>query len=451
MAGKASLLLVMGFSLIFLVFGHNFNTMSTRTVENFTDYYSKTVAHDLASTGANIGANAVFLDGGWTAGYQNLQMNGGEVDVRVEIVNAGQNIRKIISESTFGNETHTIEVILAPSRFSKFAYYSEDEGNNIRWTGKDTVYGPFHTQSNLLVDNHPVFGVMGYRTTIKGSVLYADYRDYYPTQIPQNPSGTTQTNRYNASKADDKPVFHGSFEDGIDEPLVSNGLQPLKDAANDNGKMFNLTSTSTTRYEDFYLTFKGDSITYTIEGEQKTGGSWNDFTTTATVLASSLAPNGVVYLDGTNRYGNPLDLRLKGTVKGKFSVVGDGNIYLDDDIVYQTDPKTNPNSTDLLGILSQNNVYITDNNDTKNINIHAAIYCQDGGFGAENYNSRSVDGNINLLGGITQHIRRAVGTYSGSTSVSGFNKKYGYDKRLMKIHPPFFPTTSGFSIVSWKE
>ncbi|RPI65751.1 MAG: hypothetical protein EHM47_18225, partial [Ignavibacteriales bacterium] len=61
MAGKASLLLVLGFSLLFLVFGHNFNTVSTRTVENFTDYHTETVAHDLAVSGANLGANAVFL------------------------------------------------------------------------------------------------------------------------------------------------------------------------------------------------------------------------------------------------------------------------------------------------------------------------------------------------------------------------------------------------------
>ena len=60
MIGKASLLLIMGFSAIFLVFGYNFNSMSNRTVENFSDYYKETIAHNLASSGANL-ALMLFL------------------------------------------------------------------------------------------------------------------------------------------------------------------------------------------------------------------------------------------------------------------------------------------------------------------------------------------------------------------------------------------------------
>ncbi len=37
MGGKAAMLLVLGFSLIFLVFGSNFNSLSTRSVDNNTD------------------------------------------------------------------------------------------------------------------------------------------------------------------------------------------------------------------------------------------------------------------------------------------------------------------------------------------------------------------------------------------------------------------------------
>ncbi len=59
------------------------------------------------------------------------------------------------------------------------------------------------------------------------------------------------------------------------------------------------------------------------------------------------------------------------------------------------------------------------------------------------HDTRSVGGNINLLGGITQNIRRAVGTYTtdywGNLSIQhGFNKRYRYDERLMQMFPPFF-------------
>jgi hypothetical protein len=447
MVGKASLLLVMGFSVIFLIFGYNFNGLSNQTVDNFTDYYKETMSHNLASSGANLAANAVFLDNNWTTGYSNLQMNGGVINVSVQIVNAAQNVRKIISTASFDGDINTVEVILSPSRFSQFAYYSESEGGNIWWTGKDTVFGPFHTQDDLRADSHPVFGVVGYRTTIKGSVIYKN------------------------KESSDKPVFHGSFQTGVDEPLPTDGLQPLRDAAVDDGYKITQSSTTTVTTEQQWI----DTHWEKVNGQwKKIYGHYEDVITTSTsvdtvyitfvqdsvniklgyakpattYLTSEIAPNGVIYAQG-------MDVRLKGTVQGQYSVVGDGNIYLDDDIVYKTDPNTNPNTTDLLGIVAQNNVYITDNNATQNIKIDAAIYCDDGGFGAENYDSRSVDGDINLLGGITQHIRRAVGQYTTSYGVvsvtHGYNKRYRYDKRLLQMFPPFFPTTGGFSIVSWKE
>jgi len=243
--------------------------------------------------------------------------------------------------------------------------------------------------------------------------------------------------------------------------LVTNGLQPLRDAAADDGYKINLSSTTTTTtwwdclhwgspheytscgwgvtrtntttvLDTVYITFLQDSV------KIKMGYNKPD----TTYRTSDIAPNGVIYAEG-------MDIRLQGTVEGQYSVLSDGTIHIDDDIVYKTDPKIDPSSTDLLGILAQENIYITDNNATTNIKIQGALYCQDGGFGAENYNTRSVDGDINLLGGMTQHIRRAVGTFGGTPH--GFNKKYRYDERLKRLHPPFFPTTQGFSIVSWKE
>ena len=448
MFGKASLLLVLAFSTIFLVFGFNFNSISNQTVDNFANYYKETVVHNLASSGANLGADAVFQDNNWTTGYSNLHMDGGILNVSVQIINAAQNIRKIVSVATYEGENDTVEVTLSPSRFSQFAYYSQNEGVGIRWTGKDTVFGPFHTQDNLLADNHPVFGVEGYRTTIKGVVKYVD------------------------NESSDKPYFHGSFDDGVDQPLPSNGLQPLRDAAADDGLKVSQSSTTTTTiehrwipghytringrrqwvdgyYEDIpttttsvdtvYITFLQDSVQIKL-GIAKPS---------TTYLTSAIAPNGIIYAEG-------MDVKLKGTVSGQYSVVSDGNVYLDDDIIYTTDPRTHPNSTDLLGIVAQNKVLISDNDETQNINIDAAIYCQDAGFGSENYDGRSVDGNINLYGGITQNIRQAVGTYttsySGSITINhGFNKRYRYDERLMHMFPPYFPTTGGFSIVSWKE
>ncbi len=80
-----------------------------------------------------------------------------------------------------------------------------------------------------------------------------------------------------------------------------------------------------------YLTFKNDSISYKFSS----GGL------ETTVLATELAPNGVIYAKGAN-------LRIKGVVKGSYTVVAENRVYLDDDVVYETDPRTDPTSTDLL-------------------------------------------------------------------------------------------------------
>jgi len=92
---------------------------------------------------------------------------------------------------------------------------------------------------------------------------------------------------------------------------------------------------------------------------------------------------------------------------------------------------------------------ITANN--SDINIHGSLYSESYGFGAQNYDTRAVSGNINLLGGIIQNTRQAVGTFSGSSINHGFAKRYRYDDRLMFSSPPMYPGTGSFEIVSWLE
>jgi hypothetical protein len=163
-------------------------------------------------------------------------------------------------------------------------------------------------------------------------------------------------------------------------------------------------------------------------------------------------PNGVLFIkNGT--------LRLKGTVKGQYTVgcsgtsttVG-GSCYLDSDIVYKTNPQVTPASTDILGLVLQNNCWVTDNvANSTGININASIYCQNGSFGAQDYNTGSNRGYINIIGGIIQNVRGAVGTTSGGVIKTGYNKNYSYDARFMFSAPPNFPNTGAYSVISWYE
>jgi hypothetical protein len=411
MSGKAMLILISGFTMLFMVVANNFNTVSGRVTDNYVDYFNKTTSHNIAISGANMAANQLFLDSTWNAGYNNVPYQNGKLNVTVETIDAYKNIKRITSVGIFQKDTSRVQVTFAPSKFSKFAYYSVYEGTNIWWMNKDTVWGPFHTQDILRAANHPVF--FG-KASSKGGI------------------------KYYTNQATDKPYFYGGYEQGVDLSLPTNGVTALKTPAQNQGLYFNgnLSGKGTV-----YLKFDRDYLYF----------RYSTSTPYDSVYLPSAAPNGVIYIDNGVA-------RIQGTVKGAYTIAcsgtssGKGTIWLDDDIVYSKDPRTDPTSTDMLGIVAQSNVWITDNPaNNNNININASIYVEQGGFGAQNYNTRPVSGTINLLGGIIQNTRQAVGTFNNGVIKTGFSKSYRYDDRFMTASPPFFPGTGGFEIVSWYE
>lgn len=407
MAGKATLFIIIGFTLLFMIAIKNFGRISTDSVGNLVEYYTEMISHNIAVSGANLAANQIFLDQGWTAGYPNKDFSGGKLNVSVQLIDAYKNILQIVSVGSYNGVTSTIKVTLAPSKFSKFAYYSVSEGGTIWWTGKDTVWGPFHTQDYLSAANHPVF--FGKATSLK-KILYYD------------------------NKTKDKPYFLEGYDQGVSVDMPTDAVDNMETAADAGGLKFENKDT-------VYLNFVNDSLKY----KYSYGASYT------TVYLPDASSNGMIFAKNSI-------VRLKGTVEGQYTVAcnnttyGKGTIYLDDDIVYKNNPKQNPYSTDMLGICAENSVLITKNTaNNSSINIHASIYTEKGGFGADYYDTRPISGNINLIGGIIQNTRKAVGTFSGTTINHGFAKRYKYDDRFMSASPPFFPGTGKLEIVSWLE
>lgn len=403
--GKLSLYLVVGFSLLYMIMGNNSNKMSVQTNANMVEYNAKTMVHSIAVSATNLACNEIFLNGNWDAGFVNVPFNGGYFSASVQVLDPWKNIRKLTTNSNYGGLNKTVEVIFQPSSFSKFAYLSINDPTNLYWSNNDTIWGPFHSQGNINAYRHPVFNG---KATTKG------YVNYYE------------------SEAFDAPMFYGGFESGVSLTFPSVGLDILKSLAYSNGHVFSGKDT-------VYMTFKVDSINYRYEYSAKD----------TAVLACSFAPNGVIFVDNSV-------LRLKGVVKGQYTIgcggtSPKGNIYLDDDIIYQTDPRIDPESKDLLGIVSTNNVLITQNTaNQSDINIHASIFCEKGGFGAGWPNFTEPNGHINLLGGIQNYSRVQIGIIHWS-EIWGFNRRYRYDERLMIASPPGYPGTGQLEIVSWYE
>jgi hypothetical protein len=116
-------------------------------------------------------------------------------------------------------------VVLKPSSFSKYAYYSVSE-SGIHWHDGDTVWGPWHSQDYIKVNRSPVF--YG-KVTTKKDIIY--------------------------ETGSDDPKFYGGFEKGVDVTMPTTSITDLENLALDNGAHFNNKDT-------VYLTFAGDSVKY---------------------------------------------------------------------------------------------------------------------------------------------------------------------------------------------
>ena len=404
MFGRASVFLVLGFSGILLMYTQNLFTFSSNSVDVYTQYYTQTMAENITSSAANLACNQFFLTPTWTTGYSNVPFNGGTFNASVS--NLANNRKKITATGTYNGITKTVEVILQPSSFARFGYYAAIMPGNLYYITGDTVSGPMHVQGKLNVWGKPVF--TGKVTTKNGIKMYDASTD---------------------------PQFLGGYESGVNLPLPST-INTIKDDATAGGKLFSNI--------DVWLTFKADG---TVDYKEGSSGVWKNEPLT------TFAPNGVIDVEKGN-------LHIKGTVKGKITLgatlssgTANGNIYLDDNIVYNTDP-TNPNCTDMLGIVATNNVIIADNVPNKtDIIINASIFSLKGGLQAENYNTIPNSGIIRLTGGLIEYQAQATGVFNPYTGqiTNGYNTNIRFDERLMSQTPPSFPKSATYEVLSWFE
>lgn len=415
--GRTSLIMVMGFNIMFAAMGFTISNVADWAYKNYVGYYERSVARQIAGSAANMAASELTFTPNWRVGssnasmFTNVSFMGGTYTITTTDMDSARVRIEVVA--TYDSVTYTDTLLLGLSKFSKFAYFSNIEGT-IYWTTGDTVWGPFHTQDQMKINGNPVFE--GRTTALKGYTK------------------TTGS----------KPQFLGGYQGGLNIPLPPN-INSMDSVAKLGGLWLHGRN-------DIFMNLKPNG-TVSISKMSWTAAPFKILT------IDSLPFNHVIAVDSCN-------VHLKGFLKGQLTIscsqtgmtsTAAGNFWLDSSVVYNTNPLTNPASTDMLGLVCDNILWIKDtsyqNIPANGFTIQASMLSRAGGFGAQNYSTRPYAGQINLLGGIQQYQRQPVGTLGGTPVhiITGFGKNYRYDSRLMIMSPPMYPSTGAYEVLSWFE
>lgn len=231
-----------------------------------------------------------------------------------------------------------------------------------------------------------------------------------------------------------------------------------------------------TAYTPGSVTKGGEDTTFTPKGRN---GAWVAVPQTSfNAIIKTLRPWDGLYLNPLTRKYNtnmkgviftPGNVGVSGTVNGLVTLYAKGAIVVLDDVRYANDPVKSV-CHDILGLISDYDVVIADNaintppqtyssgskkyfslDDTKDLYLHSVVMALGSSFRVQDFDQGPTDVNdcdgvnngrgcIFLSGGLIQKSRGAVGTSTGT----GYSKRYTYDHCAIVNPPPYFPTTGRF-------
>ncbi|MBO8159245.1 hypothetical protein [Thermosyntropha sp.] len=418
----------------------------------------------------------------------------------VTVLEQGEGYVKIKSTGWTDKEPNikrTITAVLAKRNFTRYSYFSDNDPSEIRWVSSDIVYGPYHTNGDLVIDGNPTF---------YGRVTYSGRIHFY--------------NGVWKGGASD-PDFNGPYPVNGSYPKFMKGIQwaaPLE---------FPLSNSQ--------LKIRAQNGGYYYEGRTSIrlnpDGTVTIRNKTNPAETKPLPSNGVIYIDGTTGNENrKFNLNMgnafvAGTLKGKLTIAAANDIYITgrDPVNYTfnsasavgtggisggggityagttfTEVRENgvltgykANGDDMLGLVANNNILILckgwfDNPDPDvrwswgwhydpqidaapdKANVYAAVFAINGSFGFEKLNNSSPywliysgffkdeyikKDTIFLRGALIQKTRGEVGESIGTIHTGYRSKNYAYDDRMTFEAPPHFiePSNQGWEIISWQE
>lgn len=417
MAGRAQLILVIGLGFLLGGVSMNLSRWAKSAGHNSAYYYEALTSHNLALAGAQVGITKIVQDTSWYGSADYVENTSGgtytvERDAAEPLV-----VRSISTYSSLTEVLHdTIEVYLAEPAFTSFTLFSwmtNGEGP-CQWVSGDSVMGRLHSNGSIAINGSPVF--MDKVTTVHKF-------------SPQPGKGTNQA------------IFNKGYETGVDSVYFPNDLQAVFNVANDPGGKYYSNSS-------IWVTLDGGNAGVHGDGLALVRTSKNGLVIDSVHIGVS-GFSGVIMGDDS--------VHVQGTLDGQLTVSSNlGDIYVEDNLMYEQDPRFVSTSRDLLGLVADRSVIIADNaaNGTDCF-VEGNLFARSVSLTAENFSNGTLRGRLSILGSIVQNVRGAVGTNLNGVLNSGYFKSYSYDGRLYdpNFRPPMYP---GFvpavgPVVGWWE
>ena len=374
--GKALLIIVAGFSVIFSGVVFNLTSSQSRSAQEIVIQHEKWIARNAAESAANVGIAKIYQDIDWSAGlsgtFEGASYSITATNVTTDSVNEAKRIRVRV-ETAFADETDSTIVELVQPAYSYYNYFSREWPSWRTFQTGDTIPAPIHSNQSIRMQNSPVF--MG--------------------KVSSNNSSFTTV--VSAS-----PKFYGGAEFGT-STIFAPVLSGLKDSLAAYGDVHN---------QELWITF-------------------NAAGTFACSTATIEHTNNVADYKGVKTINDGNHIHVSGTFTGQFTVLSEDNIYIDDDIQYVTDPRIDPTSTDLLGLVADNDIVINKNT---NLEIHGALLTKE--YIRVPFRSSLPIKTLTVLGSIGQRNGEEFGF---PLLGLGYNLTHVYDDRLRDRTPPYFP------------
>lgn len=325
----------------------------------------------------------------------------------------------IISTGTVNGVKRVVSLLdVYQPTYAEFALWSH-LNNGLYFGSGETFNGHVHADDELYFTGSPAFY----------APLTSDYGTYSGSLSGVYLADGLTLNSYQGTMAD---INFNSGSSSLKNIASSGGTLSVQIAGNTtitfNGGTVSITNPTKSWVNHSYSIPASGGIIYVANNGSTTGSK-----------------AGIIYLQG-------------GAVTGPLTVISENDMYVQNNITYTHNPVTTPTTTDALGLISQDDIWIS-TSAPNNLTIDAAMIAAGtsgdgsaGSFGAINYNTRSA-GTLTLLGGIVQNQRGAVCTFNGFGQVqNGYAKSYGYDARFLTIPPPDYPVISGkINFSQWQE